>query len=228
MSTTTPLPIRLLLVEDHGIVRAGLRMLIGSQPGITVVGEATNRADALAVAAREQPDVILLDLDLGGEMVLDSIPELLVAAPKARMLILTGVRDPEVHRRAVHLGAVGLVLKERAADVLLQAITKVHAGEAWLEPAMVARVLSDVTRAQKTPPSAEKAKRVTLTEREREVVGLIGEGLRNRQIAERLFISEATVRHHLTAIFAKLGVADRLELVIYAYQNGLIKLPHSS
>jgi DNA-binding NarL/FixJ family response regulator len=201
-------------------------MLIDSQPGITVVGEATNRADALAVATREQPDVILLDLDLGGEVSLDSIPDLLAVTSKARVLILTGIHDAELHRRAVRLGAVGLVLKDRAADILLEAISKVHAGEAWLEPAMVAKVLSDMTRAQATPQhNTERMKIAALTEREREVIGLIGEGLRNKQIAERLFISEATVRHHLTAIFAKLGVADRLELVIYAYQHDLVKLP---
>lgn len=226
MSTTPLLPIRLLLVEDHGIVRAGLRMLIDSQPGITVVGEATNRADALAVARREQPDIILLDLDLGGEVSLDSIPDLLAVASKARVLILTGIHDAELHRRAIRLGAVGLVVKDRAADILLEAISKVHAGEAWLEPAMVAKVLSDMTRVQTTPQhTTERMKIAALTEREREVIGLIGEGLRNKQIAERLFISEATVRHHLTAIFAKLGVADRLELVIYAYQHDLVKLP---
>ena len=227
MLTAIPSSIRLLLVEDHGIVRAGLRMLIESQPELSIVGEAANRVEALALACREQPDIILLDLDLDGEIMLDNISALLAATNQARVVVLTGVRDPEVHRRAVRLGAVGLVLKEKAADVLLQAITQVHAGEAWLEPAMVANVLSDMTRIPVAQQDdAEKAKITSLTSREREVIGLLGEGLKNKHIAERLFISEATVRHHLTAIFAKLGVTDRLELVIYAYQHGLVKLAH--
>ena len=117
-------------------------------------------------------------------------------------------------------------MKEKAVETLLQAITKVRTGEVWLEPTMIARVLGDLTRPQPSPRiSPEAAKIVKLTEREREVITLVGEGLRNKYIAERLYISEATVRHHLTAIFAKLGVSDRFELAIYAYQNGLAKPP---
>jgi len=226
MSLSPPQAIRVLIVDDHGIVRAGLRMLLESQPGITVVGEAATCAEALALAACARPDVIVLDLDLGGENAIQSIPALLSAAPEARILVLTGVRDPEAHRRAVRQGAMGLVLKEKAAETLLQAIAKVRAGEVWLEPTMVARVLGELTRPQTSPPtSPEVAKIATLTEREREVITLVGEGLRNQQIAERLYLSQATVRHHLTAIFAKLGVTDRFELAIYAYQHGLAKPP---
>jgi len=207
-------------------MRAGLRMLLESQPGITVVGEASTCADALALATSTQPDVTVLDLDLGGENAVESIPTLLCTAPETRILVLTGVRDPEVHRQAIRHGAMGLVLKEKAVETLLQAITKVRAGEVWLEPTMIARVLGDLTRPQPAPQtSPEAAKIARLTEREREVVTLVGEGLRNKVIAERLYISEATVRHHLTAIFAKLGVSDRFELAIYAYQNGLAKPP---
>src|SRR5204863_7278946 len=148
------------------------------------------------------------------------------AAATARVLTLTGVRDPELHRRAVRLGVMGVVVKEKAAEVLLQAIEKVHAGEVWLERAMITRVLREMTRRDEpTQTDPEAAKTATLTAREREVIALIGEGLKNQQIARRLFISETTVRHHLTAIFAKPGVADRLELVIYAYRHGLAKPP---
>ena len=217
---------RVLIIDDHAIVRTGLRMLLESQSGIAVVGEAANHADALAVAVREQPDIILLDLDLDGESSLDCLPELLTAAGEARVLILTGVRNPELHRRAVHLGAMGLVLKEKAAEVLLQAIEKVHAGEVWLEGTMIASVLRERTHARDTQQAdPEVTKLASLTEREREVTALVGQGLRNKQVAERLFISETTVRHHLTAIFAKLGVADRLGLVIYAYRHSLARPP---
>jgi two-component system nitrate/nitrite response regulator NarL len=226
MSMPPPPSIRVLIVDDHGIMRAGLRMLLESHPGITVVGEASTCADALALATGTQPDVIVLDLDLGGENAVQSIPTLLRTAPDTRILVLTGVRDPEVHRHAIRQGALGLVVKEKAVETLLEAIMKVRAGEVWLEPTMIARVLGDLTRPQPSPQaSAEASKIARLTEREREVITLVGEGLRNKHIAARLYISEATVRHHLTAIFAKLSIADRFELAIYAYQHGLATPP---
>src|SRR5207244_3867465 len=114
MSIPRPQSIRVLIVDDHGIVRAGLRMLLESQPGITVVGEASTCAEALALATGTQPDVIVLDLDLGGENAIESIPTLLRTAPETRILVLTGVRDPEVHRQAIRHGALGLVCKEKA------------------------------------------------------------------------------------------------------------------
>jgi DNA-binding NarL/FixJ family response regulator len=227
MATSLSQPIRVVIVDDHAVVRTGLRMLIESRPGTSVVGEASNGAEALAVVAHTQPDIIVLDLDLGGESGLDCLPELRAAASTARVLVLTGVRDPELHRRAVRLGSMGLVRKEEAAEVLLQAIEKVHAGEVWLEPAMIASVLGEMTGTRASQPlDPEAAKIASLTEREREVVTLMSQGLRNKQIAERLGISETTVRHHLTSIFAKLGVNDRLELVIYTYRHGLTGPSH--
>ncbi len=218
--------IRVLIVDDHAVVRAGLRMLIESHPGLIVAGEAKNRYDALAVAAHEHPDIILLDLNLSGESGLDIIPELLAIANGTRILVLTGVRDLEAHQQAVRLGAMGVVLKDQPAEVMLKAIAKVHAGEVWIDRAMMASVLSDLSRGRAAPAAdPEAAKLATLTEREREVTRLISKGLKNRQIAERLFISETTVRHHLTSIFSKLGVSDRLELVIYAYRYSLAKPP---
>ena len=227
MATSLSHPIRVVIVDDHVVVRTGLRMLIESRPGIIVVGEASNGAEALAVVARTQPDIIVLDLDLGGESGLDCLPALRTTASTARLLVLTGVRDPELHRRAVRLGSMGLVRKEEAAEVLLQAIEKVHVGEVWLEPAMIASVLGEMTGTRASQLlDPEAAKIASLTEREREVVTLMSQGLRNKQIAERLGISETTVRHHLTSIFAKLGVKDRLELVIYTYRHGLTGPSH--
>jgi two-component system, NarL family, nitrate/nitrite response regulator NarL len=226
MSTPNLSPIRVLLVEDHALMRAGLRLLLANQPEMTLVGEAATSTEALAVASAVHPDIIVLDLDLGGESALDLMPVLLVVAPQAHVLILTGVRDPALHQHALRLGARGLVRKEHAAEALLQAIVKVHAGEAWLERTMMAQVLDMLgraSRAQQLDPEA--AKIATLTARERDIIALIGEGRRNRQIATRLCISETTVRHHLTVIFDKLAVMDRLELVVYAYRHDLVKLP---
>src|SRR5262249_8350234 len=121
MALPPALFIRLVLIDDHEVVRTGLRMLIESQPGWQVVGEAATASEAQATVAREQPDVVVLDLDLGGRSGLEFLAEVLATAPTARVLILTGVRDPDLHRRAVHLGALGLVMKEHAAAVLLEA-----------------------------------------------------------------------------------------------------------
>src|SRR5258708_5750508 len=166
-------PLRIVLIDDHAIVRAGLRMLIESHAGMIVVGEAATRVDALAIAAREQPDIILLDLDLEGESGLDFLQELLEIPPRARVIILTGVRDPEAHRRAVRLGAMGLVIKDKAAEVLIKAIEKVYAGEVWLDRALTASVLSEMAQADQTKkPDPEAEKIGSLTSREREIVGL--------------------------------------------------------
>ena len=226
MVNSIPKPMRVLLVDDHVVVRAGLRLIIESQPDMQMAGEAGNRDEALALAAKTQPDIVLLDLDLGDHSGVDVIGNLLEAARDTRVIILTGLRDPEVHRRAVMLGAMGVVAKDKAPDVLIKAIRSVSAGEAWLDPTMIAGVLADLARAKKGPaPDPEATKIATLTNREREVVGLVGEGLRNREIADRLFISETTVRHHLTSIFSKLEVSDRVELLIYAYRHGLADPP---
>jgi two-component system nitrate/nitrite response regulator NarL len=219
-------PIRILLIDDHVIVRAGLRMLIENHKGMVVVGEAGTRIDALAIAAREKPQVILLDLDMGNESGLDFLRELLDAAAGARVVMLTGVRDPEAHRRAVHLGAMGLVLKDKATEVLIKAIEKVHAGEVWLDRSLTASVLSEMSQAREIRRADPDARRISsLTDREREIVGLVCEGLKNKQIGDRLFISEATVRNHLTSILSKLELSDRFELALYAYRHHLAKPP---
>ena len=219
-------PIRILIVDDHAVMRMGLRLLLEGQPDLLVVGEAATGAEALAAATGADPDVIMLDLDLGGESAIDILPALRAAAPQARVLILTGVRDPDLHRQAVRCGAMGLIRKETAAGVLLQAIRKVQAGEVWLERTMMATILYEIQSASTAPPrDPEAAKIATLTARERDVIALIGAGLKNRDIARHLHLSETTVRHYLTVIFAKLEVTDRLELVVYAYRHGLVTLP---
>jgi DNA-binding NarL/FixJ family response regulator len=219
-------PIRILMIDDHAVLRTGLRMIIENHAGMIVVGEAENRSESLAAIANEAPDIILLDLDLGDENGLDLLPELIATVPDARIILLTGLRDPQVQRRAILLGAMGLVSKQKAADTLIQAIKKVYAGEVWLDRAMIASILNDrINTSVAADQNVEALRIAKLTDREREVIMLIGEGIKNRQIAARLHISEATVRHHLTSVFAKLGVTDRFELVIYAFQHGLAKLP---
>jgi len=223
MSAATSEPIRILIVDDHAVVRAGLRMLIDQNPAMKVIGVAGNRSEALAVAASEQPNMIILDILLGDEDGLTFLPELREVTGNARVLVLTGLRSSESQRRAILAGAMGVVLKEHAADVLIKAINKVHQGEVWLDRSMMGSVLDEMTQAPEIDP--EGAKIASLTDREREVIALIAEGLKNKQIGQRLFISETTVTHHLSSIFSKLDVSDRLELIIYAFRHGLAQVP---
>jgi two-component system nitrate/nitrite response regulator NarL len=216
-------PIRILIVDDHAVVRAGLRMLIDQNPTMKVIGLAGDRSEALAIAASEQPNLIILDLLLGDEDGLTILPELREVAKNARVLVLTGLRGSESQRRAMLAGAMGVVLKDHAAEVLIKAINKVHQGEVWLDRLMMGSVLDEMTQAPETDP--DKGRIASLTDREREVIALIAEGLKNKEIGKRLFISETTVTHHLSSIFSKLGVSDRLELVIYAFSRNLAKMP---
>ena len=223
------LPIRVLLVDNHVIFRVALRMLIESWPRLSVVGEAGNPVDALEITAREKPAIILLDLDLGhaGDG-LDCIPDLLSTAGEGRIIILTGVRDAEAYHRAMYLGAMGLVLKEQTPEELRRAILKVHGGELWVDRKLATSIITRMSRASQTDTAdkedVELAKIALLTEREREVIGHACEGLKNKEIADQLFISLTTVRHHLTSIFGKLQVASRFELIIFAYRHKLVNL----
>ena len=215
--------IRVLIVEDDAIAQLGLRMLIGNNPKMAVVGETGNRSDALAIAARGQPDIILLDLDMGD---FNFMRQMLDTVKGARILVLTSFRQADNHKRAVRLGAMGLILKENAEEVLVKAIEKVYAGEVWLDRSLTASVLADFSRL--TPPQErdpEAAKIARLTQREHDIIPLVCNGLHNNQIGDRLLISEATVRNHLTSILSKLGLSDRFELAIYSFRHGLAEPP---
>src|ERR1044071_813255 len=155
-------PIRILIVDDHLVVRAGLHMLIENHPGMTVVAMASNRAEAMELAARDSPNLILLDLDLHGESALTFLAQLRETTPNARILVLTGLRDTEAHRQAVKLGAMGVVLKEHAPDVLIKAIEKVHAGEIWLDRPTMGRMLREMSRDDKViDPEVAKIQSLT-------------------------------------------------------------------
>ncbi len=218
-------PIGILIVDDHAVVRAAMRLLLEKEAGMVVVGEADKKADALEIASREQPEIILLDLCLREESGLDLIPELLGVAGDSRIIVLTGVLDQDEHRRAVRLGAMGVVSKEAPPNLLIKAIERVHAGELWLNRYMTAALVSELRRPVKRPrPSAQAEMIERLTTRELEIVSLVGEGKKNKQIADSLCISDATVRHHVSSILSKLEVSDRLELLIFAYRNNLVKI----
>lgn len=227
-STHRQARIRILLIDDHAVIRTGLKMLLESHQGLEVVGEAGDQESALQVAAREQPDIVLLDLDLDGQNSLQFMPALLAAAQQARVMILTASADVDLQRRAVLLGALGVVQKREAGEVLIKAIENVYAGQVWLDNSIMTGVLAKLSGGDgdATKHGAESGRIGMITKREREVITLVGAGLRNKQIADKLFISETTVRHHITSIFNKLEVSNRLSLVMYAYQHGLAKPPY--
>jgi two-component system response regulator DevR len=215
-------PIRLCIVEDHAMVRSALRMVIENHGGMIVVGEASNRAEALKVATANPPDVFILDLDLNDENGLDFLPELISRFPSARVLVVTASTDSKEHQRAIKAGAMGLVRKEEASDVLLTAIEKLYSGEAWLTPALTAAVLARISRAT---DNSEDQKIESLTTREREIIALVAQGFKRSQIAEKLFLSDTTVRNYMTSILGKLDLTDRFELAFYAFRNHLAKPP---
>jgi DNA-binding NarL/FixJ family response regulator len=216
-------PITIMIVDDHVVIRSGLRMLIEHDQRMQVVAQAGNRVEALERAVSTRPDVIILDLVLGDDDGLLFLPELCQASPNSRVLVLTGVQNPDSHRRAIRRGAMGIVLKEHAAEQLLKAIMKVNEGEVWIERSMMGSMIQELNKPTHVDPELTKIE--SLTDREREVIALVGEGLKNKQVGERLFISETTVTHHLSSVFSKLEVSDRLELIIYAFRHGLAKIP---
>lgn len=225
-----PLPvsrlIRLLLLGHHAIGRAGLRLLVESGPDMTVIGDTASPSEAVRLAAHEQPDIILVDLNDRDGGHLECLPSLFEAANASRVLVLMEGQDHELGKRAVRLGATGIVFKDKAPDILIKAIQKVHTGEAWLDRFTIATALTEMSRGNHRRSVSPEAENISaLTKREREVIGLVAMGLRNKQIAERLFISDVTVRHHLTSVFSKLIVSDRFELMIYAYRHGLAEPP---
>lgn len=224
-STSQPLQneiARLFLIEDHLVMRAALKLLLDSRADLQVVGEAANREEALhgLQSSLQTPDIILLDLELSDGTSADFIPMLRQTAPSSRVLVLTGTPDMTLHRRALGLGAMGLVRKEQPPETLLRAIERVRNGEVWIEPALMQNTFA--TPQHLASESDIKMRIASLSPREREIVALIGQGLKNKPIAARLFLSERTVHSHLSSIFRKLSVADRTELALFAAHHGLL------
>ncbi len=213
------------IIEDHGIVRAGVRMLIEQDQGIEVVCEAPSATRALSFAREHRLDIILLDLSLRSENGIDFIPQLIRDFSPAKVLVLTANEDVHQHLLAVEAGARGVVLKEQAPEVLVKAVHAVVSGSSWLGSALSVAAIDKLSRAReienKKEVDFEAEKIATLTPREREVIGIVAKGGNGARIAADLKISEATVRHHITSILSKLELANKLELAVYAIHHGL-------
>jgi DNA-binding NarL/FixJ family response regulator len=207
---------KVFVVSDHWVVREGLKMSLAAEADLELVGSMGSGTGVLGKIETSDPHVMIVDTD--GESGSDLLRRLAVAAPASKILALTGSRNADFQRAMVRSGARGLVLKDATAEMLLDAIRRLSRGEIWLEPGLVApayMLKASVTKV------AHSRRISALTHREREIVSLIGEGLRNHQIASRIGIAEKTVRNQLSSVFDKLGVNDRLELAVYAYQHGL-------
>jgi len=226
MAKSISSPINILLICGQPLLRAGLRLIIEKNEGMKVVGELNTLGEALEIVTTEKPNIILVDFDVGNCEALDLLAGVKRVASDARVILLTSTFDPKVYSNAMYLGVKGFVTKEQDAELVIKAIRKVHAGEVWLDRAIMSDVVDHMSEAVKVSrPDPETAHINLLTERELEVIQLVSKGLKNKVIAERLLISEATVRHHLTSIFSKLNVSDRFDLVLYAFRHGIVDLP---
>ena len=214
-------PIRVLVVDDHPIVRQGLRSYLSSRDGIEVVGDAGDGESAVALVADLRPDVVLMDLAMPGMGGLAAIRAVTGLGLGTRILVLTSFSSQDEVIPAIQAGAAGYLLKDSAPDEVDRALRAVHNGEGRLDPAVAALVMAQVARPDPAPPRPSDALH-QLTPRETEVLGLLGEGLSNRALAERLFVSEKTVKTHVSSILAKLGLADRTQAALYAVRHGLV------
>jgi DNA-binding NarL/FixJ family response regulator len=215
--------IRVLVADDQALVRGGFRLMIDAQPDMAVVAEAADGATAVALACELAPDVVLMDIRMPGMDGLEATRRILAEAPASvRVLVLTTFDLDEYVYEATRAGASGFLVKDVAPADLAHGVRAVAAGEAMLAPSVVRRLLQDFVR-RPPPGDGAPAGLAALTDREREVLALIGRGLTNDEIAEQLVISGTTVRTHVTHVLQKLGLRDRIHAVIRAYESGLVR-----
>lgn len=215
------LPIRVLLADDHMIVRRGVRALLSTEPDIEVVGEVGNGMEAVAQAETLLPDVILMDLVMPGLSGIEATRCITVSLPATHVLVLTSFAADENIFPAIKAGALGYLLKDSGPEELLRAIRQVHRGEPSLEPSIARKVLLELSHA---PKEHQPLTRDPLTERELEVLRLVAQGDSNKDIATQLSVSELTVRTHVSNILGKLQLASRTQAALYALQKGITSL----
>jgi two-component system, NarL family, response regulator LiaR len=211
--------IRILIADDHAIVREGLRALIATEPGLDLVGEAADGVEAVRMAQSLRPDVILLDMVMPRKDGLGAIRDIISENANARILVVTSFAEDEKVFPAIKAGALGYLLKDSSPQELLQAIRNVHNGEASLHPTIARKLMRELNQPQNLPPTTDP-----LTEREVEVLRLVAQGLSNDEIAQKLVVSERTVRTHVSHILDKLHLANRTQMALYAVREGIAKL----
>jgi two-component system, NarL family, response regulator LiaR len=211
--------IRLLIADDHAIVREGLRALIATEPGLELVAEAGDGIEAVSKVHALKPDVILLDMMMPRKDGLGAIEDIMKDQPNARILVLTSFAEDDKVFPAIKAGALGYLLKDSSPQELLQAIRNVYQGEASLHPTIARKLMRELSQPPSLPPTTDP-----LTEREVEVLRLVAQGLSNDDIAEKLVVSERTVRTHVSHILDKLHLANRTQMALYAVREGIAKL----
>lgn len=209
--------LRILLADDHGVLRAGLRALLNAEDDLEVIGEAADGAQALQMARRLEPDIVLMDISMPGTGGLEATRQLLAELPDAKVLLLTVHEDQSLLQDAIHSGASGYILKRAAESELINAIHAVVRGDIYVHPSMTRALFEE--QPKNTPINTVE---VTLTHREIEVLKLIAQGYTNRQVGEMLNLSMRTVESHRANLMAKLGISSRVELVRYALQHSLL------
>ena len=212
--------IRVMMADDHAIFRDGLRKLLKSEEDIKIVGEASNGTECIRMLTKLQPDILLLDLRMPDKDGLAVLEEVNVDSLTTRIIVLTAAEDERDAVRAMRLGARGIVLKQSASDLLVKSIHRVHSGEIWLDNRITGEVMKAFANGSDNGSRRDKP---LLSEREKQIVQLVAQGYRNKEIGAKLFISEQTVKNHLHNIFDKLGVSDRLELAPYAIHHRMIQ-----
>lgn len=216
------IPISIALVDDQPLIRAGLRMIVESQPDLVVAGEAADGEEAVALSRSERPDIMLMDVRMPGIDGITAISAVLAASPQTRILMLTTFDVDQYVYDSLRAGASGFLLKDVTPERLVAAIHMVAAGDMLLAPTVTRRVVEQYVA--RRPVAGESSLLVELTEREREVLAEIASGLSNGEIAMRLHVSEGTVKTHVSRILFKLGLRDRVQAVIAAYENGLVRV----
>ncbi|MFB6714414.1 MULTISPECIES: response regulator [unclassified Streptomyces] len=217
--------VRVVLADDQPLVRSGLRVLIADQPDLEVVGEAATGTDAVRLVSDVSPDVVVMDIRMPGMDGIEATRRITAGPTTTRVLVLTTFDEDDHVYGALRAGASGFVVKDMALDDILAAIRVVADGDALIAPGVTRRLIADFVRRPVAAPERSPRPVEGLTEREREVLTLVGRGRSNTEIAEDLFITVATAKSHVSRLFTKLGARDRVQLVITAYETGLVTLP---
>ncbi|MEV4298811.1 response regulator transcription factor [Microbispora rosea] len=217
--------VRILLADDQPLVRSGLRVLIADHPDLDVVGEAATGSEAVRLVGELGPDVVVMDIRMPGMDGIEATRRITTGAATTRVLVLTTFDEDDHVYGALRAGASGFVVKDMALDDILAAIRVVAAGDALIAPSVTRRLIADFVRRPGTAPERSPRPIEGITEREREVLTLVGRGRSNTEIAQDLFITVATAKSHVSRLLTKLGARDRVQLVISAYEMGLVTLP---